>query len=79
MDYQICKEIGSMYAVLNGDIYGLILTGGLVRSGKWVNDLKKRLSFIRRVFCYPGSFELQALADGAGRALRNPDLIREYK
>lgn len=79
MEYQIVKEIGAMYSVLNGQIQGLILTGGLAHSKSLIENLQNRLRYIENFYIYPGSFELEALADGAMTALSNPELVKEYK
>jgi butyrate kinase len=78
MEYQIAKEIGAMYSVLNGRIQGLILTGGLAHSKTLMENLKNRLNYINNFYIYPGSFELEALAEGAITAMSNPELVREY-
>lgn len=79
MIYQIAKEIGSMFAVLKGRIDGLILTGGLTHSNRFVKNIKDRLPFIAPVFVYPGSFELEALASGVYRVLSGKESARNYQ
>lgn len=79
MIYQIVKEIGAMFAVLQGQVHGLILTGGLVQSEEFVGNLKNALSFIKRTFVYPGAFEIKALAEYSYRALTGTEPILEYQ
>lgn len=79
MIHQIIKEIGGMFAIFNGEIHGLILTGGLLKSKVFCKHLKSNLKFISRFFVYPGSFELEALADGVKRALKGTCSILEYR
>ncbi len=79
MIHQIKKEIGAMFAVLDGDSCGLILTGGLVRSHRFVTQLKTGSSYFQKIFVYPGSFELEALAKGALGVLRKESQAMEYK
>jgi len=79
MVYQITKEIGSMYASLNGKIDGLILTGGLCKSQSLVSNIKSKNSYISNVFVYPGSFELEALVFGGVSVLNDPSICKEYK
>lgn len=79
MIHQIVKEIGSMFAVLDGSIHGLILTGGLIKSKVFCKHLRSNLKFIPRFFVYPGSFELEALANGVVRALNGECSIMEYQ
>jgi butyrate kinase len=78
MEYQISKEIGAMYSVLNGQVQGLILTGGLAHSKTLVENLQSRLSYIDSFYIYPGSFESEALAEGARIAMSNSEMVREY-
>jgi butyrate kinase len=79
MVYQITKEIGGMYASLNGHIEGLILTGGLCNSDNFVSLIKQKNSFISNIFVYPGSFELEALVEGGLAVLNNPDICKTYQ
>lgn len=79
MIYQIAKEIGSMYAVLEGDIDGLILTGGFAYNDYIVENIKKKVKFIKPVFRYPGGDENASLKEAATDALDNPKIIKEYK
>jgi len=78
MVYQIVKEIGSCFGVLNGDCNGLILTGGLANSLLLLNEIKKKTQFIKPVFEYLGSFELEALATSVSRVLKGQELARDY-
>ncbi len=79
MIYQIVKEIGAMFAVLKGRLHGIIITGGLARSEEFCERLQNLAPFISPFFIYPGSFELEALADGAYRALAGLCTIMEYE
>jgi len=78
MIYQIHKEIGSMYAVLNGRIDALILTGGLLKSKKFGKAVCKNLDYLSRVIIYPGGFELEALAAGVYKILAGVEKARVY-
>lgn len=69
MIYQICKEIGAMAAVLEGDVDGIVLTGGLLRFDDVLSGIKKRCGFIAPVTAYPGEFEQEAMAEAAVRVL----------
>ena len=79
MIYQIQKEIGAMFSALGGKLDGLILTGGLVRSPTFVKKLTKDLSFIEEHIIYPGSFELEALAEGVHRVLSGKEEAKDYR
>ena len=78
MIYQIVKEIGSCFGVLNGKCDGVILTGGLSHSLILQSELKQKLSFINKIFIYPGSFELDALCDGVLRVLKHQEKPKQY-
>lgn len=69
MIYQICKEIGAMAAVLEGDVDAIVLTGGLLRFDDVVEGITRRCSFIAPVAVYPGECEQEAMAAGALRVL----------
>ena len=60
--YNVAKQIGSMAAVLEGDINAIILTGGIAYSDYVCDYIKKMVSFIAPVIIYPGEDEMQALA-----------------
>lgn len=78
MIYQIVKEIGGCYAILGGESNALILTGGLLQSEYLRSALTRNLAFISPHYVYPGSFELEALADGALRVLAGKLEPKEY-
>ncbi|MGC8593999.1 MAG: butyrate kinase [Candidatus Kryptoniota bacterium] len=78
MAYQIAKEIGAMSTVLNGRVDAIILTGGLARSSMLMEMVEERIGFIGHIVRIPGENEMQALAEGALRALRGEEKIREY-
>lgn len=61
MSYQVGKEIGSLAAVLKGDVDAIILTGG-ISNNPMVNEyIKQMVSFIAPVVIYPGEDEMHAL------------------
>ena len=78
MAYQIVKEVGGLYATLQGKIAALIITGGLAKSDLLINKLKSYLDFIKSIIIYPGSFELQALADGVSHVLQSKAKVNQY-
>jgi butyrate kinase len=73
MLHQIAKAIGAMAAVLEGDVQGVILTGGTVRNPYAVEELKRKVQFIAPVLVYPGEYEMEALANGALRVLHGEE------
>lgn len=78
MVHQIGKEIGAMATVLEGEMDGIILTGGIAHSDRIVGLLKKKISFLGKVFVLPGEAEMEALAAGALRVMRGLEDVKGY-
>lgn len=78
MIHQISKEIGAMFAVLDGNVNGLIFTGGLAHSSKLMNDIQTKVAFAHPIFIYPGSFELKALVQGVIPICMEHETPKEY-
>jgi butyrate kinase len=71
MAYQISKEIGAMATVLKGEIDAIVVTGGIANSEKFISMIKERIFKLGLIMVYPGSYEMEALCQGALRALNN--------
>ncbi len=78
MAYQIGKDIGSMAAVLQGQVDGIILTGGLAHSTLLTGAVKKYVESLSAVFIYPGEDEMTALAEGGLRAITKQEETKKY-
>jgi len=78
MAYQIAKEIGAMAVVLQGQIDGIVITGGLAHSRKLIAWISERVQFLAPVFVYPGEDEMAALAEGGLRVLRDEEELNIY-
>lgn len=78
MAYQICKEIGAMFAVLEGRVDGIVLTGGIARSVRFTALIKKRVDMLAPVWTYEGENEMEALAEGVLRVKNGKDFLRVY-
>ena len=78
MIYQIEKCIGSMAAVLHGEVDGILLGGGMVYNEDLVNQITEACSFIAPVTAYPGEFEMEAMAAGAIRVLNGEEELKVY-
>ncbi len=78
MAYQAAKEIGAMAAAIGGRLDGVVLTGGLANSEMFCSMVTERVSFLGRVFRFPGEFEMEALASGALRVLRGEEEAIAY-
>ena len=79
MAYQIAKEIGSRSVALEGNVDGVILTGGLAYSDQFVQEITKYVSFIGPVMVYPGEDELLALSQGALRVMSGQEKGKVYE
>ena len=69
MAYNIAKTIGSYAPCLCGRIDAVIFTGALARSQYITDYLKQRVSFLGKIFIYPGQDEMSALAYGTHQIL----------
>ena len=78
MIYSICKEIGAMAAVLEGNVDGILISGGLAFNDELIEMIKKRCSFIAPVYVYPGEFEMEAMANGVLRVLKGEEKAKQY-
>jgi len=78
VSYQIGKEIGSMAAVLNGDVDAIILTGGMANEKVNISNIKAMVEFIAEVIVYPGEDEMKALAFNGLLALDGKIEIKNY-
>lgn len=78
MAYQTSKEIGSMAAVLGGEVHAIILTGGIAHNPDLTAYIKEHVSFIAPVFIYPGEDEMRALAQNGALLLEGQIKARVY-
>lgn len=79
MAYQIAKEIGSMAAILKGQVKAILITGGLAYSSLMMAKVKDYVSFIAPIHLYPGDVEMDALYQGAMRILNEEEEILNYQ
>jgi butyrate kinase len=80
MIYQIAKEVGAYAVVLKGDIDAIIITGGIAHSQKFINGLKQWIGFLcKKCYVYPGEGEMEALALGVLRVLKNEEEPKIYE
>ncbi|MEN8203740.1 MAG: butyrate kinase [Bacteroidota bacterium] len=79
MAYQVSKEIGSMAAVLGGEVHAIILTGGIAHNPDLTGYIKEHVGFIAPVFIYPGEDEMRALALNGAMLLSGKIAASEYK
>ena len=76
--YQICKNIGSQAAVLEGKVDQIIFTGGIAYSKYVIDAFKEKVAWIAPITVYPGEDELLALAQGGLRVLNGEEKAMEY-
>jgi butyrate kinase len=76
--YQVAKEIGSMAAVLRGDVDAIILTGGMAYQDSHTSIVTNMVKFIAPVIIYPGEDELKALSFNGLLALRGEIEVKVY-
>ncbi len=79
MAYQVAKEIGSLAPAAPAEIEGILLTGGIAYSDKFVKMVKERVEFIAPVEVFPGEEEMTALAAGANRVLTGQEKAKTYE
>lgn len=79
MTYQFAKAIASFSATLEGKVDAIVITGGMAYSSRLVEWIKSRVSFIADVLVFPGENELEALALGVLRVLRNEEPAKVYE
>ncbi len=78
MIYQVCKQIGSMAAVLQGKVDAILITGGIAYSKTIVQKIKDSVGFIAPIVVYPGENEMESLARGALEGLQGETEIRKF-
>jgi butyrate kinase len=76
--YQIAKGIALVSPPFMGVIDVIIITGGLAHSGFLVENVKKYISHMAPVVVFPGEFEMEALALGGLRILRDQEPVNEF-
>jgi len=76
--YNIAKAISSFLPIFSGKVDALVFTGGVIHNINIQKALDKQLSFISKIFWYPGEFEMDALAEGVRAALLGKEQIHEY-
>lgn len=73
MGLQIAKYILQLAADVNGQVDGIILTGGMAYWDDLCKEVERRVSFLAPVTRYPGEVEMEALAEGVLRVLKGEE------
>lgn len=79
MAYQVAKSIGECAVVLDGKVDGIVITGGIAYDKKFIKFISDKVSFISKIFVYPGEDELLALTQGGLRVLRGEEKAKIYE
>ncbi len=79
MAYQVAKYVGSMYAVLEGNVDAILISGGIANSKYFTDMIMKRIRSMAPVHVFPGSDEIEALGMNGLMALKGEIEIKEYK
>ncbi len=78
MAYQISKGVGEMATVLKGKVDAVIITGGIAYSKMITGWITERVDFIAPVEIMAGENEMESLAFGAMRVLKNEEKAQTY-
>ncbi len=76
--YQVSKEIGAMYAVLEGEVDAIILTGNIFHSERFLANVQRRTGRIAEFTLYPSVNDIEALAENAFLVMRGELAVQEY-
>ncbi|MFA8436526.1 MAG: butyrate kinase [Marinifilaceae bacterium] len=76
--YQIAKEIGAYFTALKCQANGIIITGGIAYSERFIADLKEYVGPLTLFFVYPGENEMEAMAEGAFRVIDGKEKALKY-
>ena len=75
--YQVAKSIASLGAILKGEFEAIILTGGLANDAFLVGKIKEYTDWLGKVEVLPGEHEMEALAMGGLRIIRDNEPVNE--
>lgn len=78
MAYQVAKEAGAMFTVLEGKPDAIILSGDLFQYSWFTNHLISKLDKIAPVSIYPNEDEIDALAQNAIGVMKGEIEVLEY-
>ncbi len=79
MVYQVAKEIGKAFVAAECDVEAIVLTGGLVRSGRIQKTLRRRVIRLAPVMVFEEPLEMAAMAAGVIEVLAGRQEARRYK
>lgn len=76
---QIAQAVCAHGATLEGEVDGIVFTGGVAHSTVVMERLRQMCAWVAPIIIVPGEREMEALADGALRALEGREHIKEYQ
>ncbi|WP_462281249.1 butyrate kinase [Salinivirga cyanobacteriivorans] len=79
MGYQVAKTIGSMYAVLYGQVDAIILTGPMANSEWLVKKIVDRVEHFGKIVVYPGSDDIETLAMKGVGVINGEEEVKKYQ
>lgn len=79
MVYQVAKEIGGLAAALDGELDGIVITGGLAYSAAIVAALRRKVAFLAPLLVRPGEFEIEALIEAVLRVMNGAEEAKLYQ
>lgn len=78
MAYQVAKTIGSMYAVLSGNIDAIIITGAMAHSQWLIGKITSRIENMGKVVIYAGANDIETLAARASEVMDGEMPVKKY-
>ena len=78
MAFQVGKGVGAAAAALGGKPDGIIVTGGLANSQRFIGCLKPMIEWMAPLYIWPDDNEILSLVQGAIRGLSGEEQIKEY-
>jgi butyrate kinase len=78
MIYHICRYIGSLAIIYNGNIDAIVLTGGLAYNHYIVRSITERVNFLGPIFIFPGENEMESLKERAMEVYTGNAEVQEY-
>lgn len=79
MAYQLSKEIGSMYVVIDNTVDAIILSGNIFQSKFFTEEVKYRILKLGQVIISPFVSDMDALADNAMMIMKDEAEILVYE
>jgi butyrate kinase len=77
--YQLAKDIGGLAAAADGEIDYIIITGGIAYSKMMTQWITDKVKFLAPVKIVPGTFEMEALANGILRVINGEEKAHIFK